>query len=47
MKSSTSGSVKFARMSLGRPARSIRLLHTDRTSENRLRDERRFSHATN
>ena len=34
-------------MSLGRPARFIRLLQTDRTSEDRLRDERRSSHATN
>ena len=33
-------------MSLNRPTRSIRLLHTDRTSEDRLRDKRRSSHAT-
>ena len=37
MKISTSGSVKFVRMSLDRPTRSIRLLQTDRMSQNRLR----------
>ena len=30
-------------MSLGRPTRSIRLLQTDRESEDRLRDKRRSS----
>ena len=33
-------------MSLDRPARSIRLLQTDRTSEDRHRDKRRSLHAT-
>ena len=47
MKSSTSGSVKFVWISLDRPTRSIRLLQTDRTSEDRLWDKRRSSHATN
>ena len=31
-------------MSLDRPTRSIRMLQTDRTSEDRLRDKRRSSH---
>ena len=47
MKSSTSGSVEFVRMSLDRPTRSIRLLQTDKTSEDRLRDKRRSSYAMN
>ena len=34
-------------MSLDRPTRSIRLLQMDRTSEDRLWDKRRSSHATN
>ena len=33
-------------MSLDRRKRSIRLLQTDRTSEDRLRDKRTSSHAT-
>ena len=45
MKTSTSGSVKFVLMSLDRPTRSFRLLQTDRTSEDRLRNKRRSSHA--
>ena len=36
MKSSTSGSVEFVRMSLDRPTGSIRLLRTDRTPQDRL-----------
>ena len=40
MKSSTSGSIKFASMCLGRSTRSIGLLRTDRTSEDRLQDKR-------
>ena len=36
MKSSTSGSVEFVRMSLDRPTGSIRLLRTDRTLQDRL-----------
>ena len=49
MKRSTSGSVKSVWMSLDRPTprRSIRLLQTDRTSEDRLWDKLRSSHATN
>ena len=47
MKGWTSGSVKFVWMSLDRLTRSIRLLQTDRTSEDLLRDKRPFSHATN
>ena len=47
MKSSTSGTVTFAWRSLDRPTRSIRLLQTDRTFEDRFRDKRRSSHATN
>ena len=47
MKSLTSGSVEFVLMSLDRPTRSIRLLQTDRMSEDRLRDKRRSSYATN
>ena len=43
MKRSTSGSVKFIWMSLDRPTRSIRLLQTERTSEDRLQDKRRSS----
>ena len=39
MKSSTSGSVRFVGMSLDRPTRSVRLLQTDRTSKDRLRDK--------
>ena len=46
MKISTSGSVTVVLMNLDRPTRSIRLLQTDRTSEDRLRDKRRSSHAT-
>ena len=38
MKSSTSGSRKFVWMSLDLPTRSIRVLQTDRTSEDRPRD---------
>ena len=34
-------------MSLDRRTRSFRLLQTDRTSKNRLRDKRRSAHATN
>ena len=44
MKSWTYGSVKFVWISYDRPTRSIRLLQT---SEDRLRDKRRSSHATN
>ena len=47
MKSSTSETVKFVWMSLDRPTRSIRLLQTDRTSEDRLQDKHWSSHATN
>ena len=47
MKSSTSGTVTFAWRSLNRPTRSISLLQTDRTFEDRFRDKRRSSHATN
>ena len=47
MKCSTSGSVEFVWMSLDHPTRSIRLLQTDRTSEDRLREKRRSSYATN
>ena len=47
MKRLTSGSVKFVLMGLDRPTRSARLLQTDRTSEDRLQDKRRSSHATN
>ena len=39
MKSSTSGTVTFAWRSLDRPTRSIRLLQTDRTFEDRFRDD--------
>ena len=45
MKSSTSDSVKSVLMNLDRPA-CIRLLQTGRTSEDRLRETRRPSHAT-
>ena len=45
-KLATSDSVKFFWMSLDRPTRSIRLLQTDRTSEDRLRDKHWSSHAT-
>ena len=48
MKSSTSGSFNCSfEVSLDRPIRSIRLLQMDRTSEDRLRDKRPSSHATN
>ena len=47
MKRLTSGSVEFVWMSLDHPTRSIRLLQTDKTSEDRLRDKRRSSYATN
>ena len=47
MKSSSSGSVKFVGMSLDRPTRSVRWLQKDRTSEDRLQDKLRSSHATN
>ena len=44
----TSASIKFVWMSLDRPTRSIRLLQTNKgTSEDRLQDKRRSSHATN
>ena len=33
-------------MSLDRPTRSVRLIYTDRTSEDRLGDNRRSSHET-
>ena len=46
MKSSTSGSVKFVQMNLDCPTRFIRLLQTDRTCEDRLREIRPPSHAT-
>ena len=39
--------VKFVWMSLDHPTHSIRLLHTDRTSEDHLWEKRRSSHATN
>ena len=47
MKSSTSGSVEFVWMILDHPTRSIGLLQTDKTSEDRLREKRRSSYATN
>ena len=47
MKSSTPGAVKLVSMSFYRPTRSIRLPQTDRTTEDRSRDKRRSSHATN
>ena len=47
MKSSTSGSVEFVWMILDHPTRSIGLLRTDKTSEDRLREKRRSSYATN
>ena len=47
IKNMTSGSVEFVWMSLDRPTRSIRLLQTDRTFEDRLREKRRSSYATN
>ena len=46
MKSSTPGAVKLVSMSFYRPTRSIRLLQTKHT-EDRFRDKRRSSHATN
>ena len=47
MKSSKSGSVNFVWTSLDRPTRSIRLLQTDKTSEDRLRENVDLtSHAT-
>ena len=45
--SSTSGSVKFVWMSLDRPRRSISPFQTDRTSDDRFRNKRQSSHATN
>ena len=47
MKSSTSGSVEFVWMCLDHPTRSIRLLQTDGAFEDRLREKRRSSYATN
>ena len=41
MKSSTSGSIKIVCKNLGRPTRFIRLVQTDRKSDDRLRDKRR------
>ena len=43
----SSGSVKFVLMSLDRTTRSIRLLQTNRTSEDRRRDKRRPSNELN
>ena len=47
MKSLTSGSVIIRLNKFGSSERSIRLLHTDRMSEDHLRDKRLSSHATN
>ena len=49
MKNSTSGSVKFSRLNDFGSSKTfyIRLLQRDGTSEDRLLDKRRSSHATN